>query len=308
MNLGAEEPSTSMLSISLKWNKDVYEFQIPAAAPTTTTGRLLKEKIYQLTQVPAERQKIMGKGYWKGLLKDDFRFSTLSVSTLKLSMMGSAEVLVKPTTITTFVEDLTKEQQEQAAIQEFQESLALVTGMIPAIQTLPQHRNKDKHRQSDEFYSYNRMVHGLPQYQIERLLEDQFQPNDKKDTPNLKGRVVMTLGLELQRAYINDLATLSDGTLISGLEDGHIQLWKHGERVLDLIHLQAISNNSTRGVESVLALQTNTQAAFVTGGRGVVRVWTKEREQIVSTLPAWCKFNATTVAPGMFYAWPLALL
>jgi WD40 repeat protein len=289
--------SSSTLSISLKWNKHLYEFEIPPQS----TGRTLKERVCELTQVPIDRQKIMGKGYWKGMLKDDtdfcfpcrFRQPNADVVVLKLTMMGSAEVLQKPTTLTTFVEDMTPEQQQQIQQQTYQQSLQTVTGMIPAIQTLPQDRSKDNYKQADEMYPYNRLVHGLPQYQIENILQEQEQlllPSNTEEvaSPRLSGRVVMTLGLELQRAYINDLTTLADGALISGLEDGHIHGWKHGKRVFDLIHGPASSNNSNRGVESVMAITYNTTktaptlASFVTAGRGTIRVWTEQGEPIVS--------------------------
>jgi hypothetical protein len=295
--------SWAALVVSLKWNKNVYEFEIP----TQSTGRTLKEKVNEVTQVPIERQKIMGKGYWKGILKDDFICSCLhhhhkpnsDIVVLKLTMMGSAEVLQNPTNVTTFVEDMTPEQQQHVEEQAYQQSLQTVTCMIPAIQVLPQDRSKDGHKQADEIYPYNRLVHGLPQYQIENVIKEQLLPSNSEEgsSPRLSGRVVMTLGLELQRAYVNDLTTLSDGTLISGLEDGHVHGWKHGQRVLDLIHSPAALNNSTRGVESVMAIARNTMAvsssssaaaaatsvaSFVTAGRGTVRLWTEEGEPIVS--------------------------
>jgi WD40 repeat protein len=296
--------SSTSMAISLKWNKRVYEFNIPCQS----TGRTIKEKVYELTQVPIERQKIMGKEYWKGMLKDDADFSSISldhrqpnsdsnVVGLKLTMIGSAEVLQQPTTTTTFVEDMTPEQQQHIEQQAYQQSLKNVTGMIPAIQTLPQDRSKDSQKQVDVMYPYNRLVYGLPQYQIENVLKEQLMSShnttDVSFSPHLSGRVVMTLGLELQRAYINDLTTLSDGSLISGLEDGHIHLWKHGQRVLDLIHGPSPSNNSPRGVESVLAIAPYTTgeeaveasgalASFVTAGRGTLRVWTEEGEPILS--------------------------
>jgi WD40 repeat protein len=280
MSLSSSSSSSVILFASLKWNKNVYDFEFPK----NSAGRFLKEKVYQLTQVPIERQKIMGKGAWKGMLKDDFDFATLQTDVLKLTLMGSAEVLAKPATTTTFVEDMTLEEQQKVEQKAYQESLASVTGMIPAMQTLPQHRAKDRHRQADEVYPYNGLVHGLPQYQIENLLKEQLQNQSSQDrsVPRLTGRVAMTLGLELQRAYVNDLTSLPDGTLLTGLEDGHVQLWKHGERIMDLIHLPAASNNSNRGVESVLAMQSNTAAAFATAGRGVVRVWTKDGDLMIS--------------------------
>lgn len=57
-----------MVAIKIKWNKNSYEDVIvePAAG---VAG--LKQKVYDLTGVPADRQKLMAKGAWIGTLKDD---------------------------------------------------------------------------------------------------------------------------------------------------------------------------------------------------------------------------------------------
>ena len=49
---------------------------------------------------------------WKGILKDDADFSAMTIKVgAAINLMGTAEVLVKPTEETIFVEDMTVEQQ-----------------------------------------------------------------------------------------------------------------------------------------------------------------------------------------------------
>eukprot|EP00985_Skeletonema_marinoi_P009649 scaffold4492_cov138-Skeletonema_marinoi.AAC.4 len=97
-----------------------------------------------------------------------------------------------------------------------------------------------------EMYEYNRLVTGLPQHQIEDMLLQRMQKeggekdpstNSARDTTTeLKGELAMTMGLQLRRAYVNSIAVLDNGTLISGLDDGHVQFWRRGEMVKDARH------------------------------------------------------------------------
>ena len=77
----------------------------------------------------------------------------------------------------------------------------------------------------------------------------------------------MTLGKELRRAYVNDLAVLQDGTLVSVHDDGHVQLWRHGALAKD-VRVQ-------RGpMDLALALPSLDRGpAFATAGEGCVRLW-----------------------------------
>eukprot|EP01083_Nonionella_stella_P153555 493543_1 len=54
----------------------------------------------------------------------------------------------------------------------------------------------------------------------------------------LLGEVAMTMGMELRRAYVNSITVLHNGTLVSGLDDGHVHLWRRGALIQDLIHCQ----------------------------------------------------------------------
>jgi WD40 repeat protein len=119
------------------------------------------------------------------------------------------------------------------------------------------------------------LVSGLPQRQIEQELK--FRPNNK-----LVGTVAMTLGLELRRAYVNDLAVLQDGTCVSANDDGHVQLWKHAEQQYDVIHRGVVDEG---GVDCVVALdqQNNSPSlGFATSGRGAVNLWTPEADLVMS--------------------------
>lgn len=93
-------------------------------------------------------------------------------------------------------EELQAEQRAQA-----QATAAGSIGMIPALQLPPNHRDDRK----QEMFAYNRLVKGLPQRQIEQELV----ARSKQQKDCLLGKVAMTLGMELRRAYVNDLAVLS---------------------------------------------------------------------------------------------------
>ena len=57
-----------MVALKIKWNKLSYDDFV--IEPQKGVAHL-KQKIYELTGVPADRQKLMAKGAWVGTLKDD---------------------------------------------------------------------------------------------------------------------------------------------------------------------------------------------------------------------------------------------
>merc|ERR1712224_470469 len=93
-------------------------------------------------------------------------------------------------------------------------SIAFVTeGMIIALQKLPTERDDKKM----ETYKYNSLVTGLPQRQIEEILQRRRESDG--DRTMLLGECAMTLGLELGRAYVSAVIVLHNGTLVSGFEN-----------------------------------------------------------------------------------------
>ena len=317
--------STSVF-VFLQWSKQKFEFKVAVPNPSTTvdgsakfTGRSLMDVVYSHTKVPVERQKIVvsktksnsGRKikWWKGVLWEDFDFSSVlsqdATGTgepieLSATLMGTAEVLAPNHKKTIFVEDMTPSEKKVAEEREMKKSMANVAAMIPALQIPPSYRQLPTDAGSinsdyDEDRAYDRLVHGFPQLRIDALLRHQQNPKNQSlredaypPPPQLLGRVVMTLGLEIQRAYVNDLAVLSrDGTLVSGLDDGHIHMWKHCQKAKDFVHQSAGGIgifDAFAGVDSVLALDSSkgdSPAAFATAGRGCIRIWDSEGESLL---------------------------
>jgi WD40 repeat protein len=259
------------IPISLKWSKQVFSLTIQIG----DSGRSMKEQVQELTHVPIERQKLLcskkkGSIHWKGSLSNDFIFTVAddasSISPpLVVTLIGSAEAIQAPKVRTQFVEDMTDEERRAVDEATEQDAAQHAVGMIAALQLPPHHRDDGK----QETYQYNRLVSGLPQRQIEDLVRQE----------NFVGEVAMTMGSELRRAYVNDLAVIqSDGTLISALDDGHVQLWRHGQIQYDVIH-----DGGDGGVDSVVSIDSSSnKIAFCTSGRGCFRLWSHDAQNLVS--------------------------
>lgn len=299
----------------------------PSDPTPLLTGRTFKETVFSLTKVPVERQKIVvtSKGsskvvkWWKGILKDDFDFGsaladsmlTTSRIDLKATLMGTAEVLESNKDEQIFIEDMATSERKEMERKEIAESMASVAAMIPALQVppmdrLPSETNGDdntdvKHlpmivSDFEEVRAYDRLVHGYSQPRIDALLRKQQQQQGNETSqestkPQLLGRTVMTMGLQLQRAYVNDICVLEEcGTLVSGMDDGHIQMWKHCRRARDVIHQPGIMGVAEvfSGVDSVLALDNTgtTDAAFCTAGRGCLRIWNSDGDPLLGGIPS----------------------
>jgi WD40 repeat protein len=268
-------------TITLKWSKQTYKLQIVVGE----SARTFKERVQTLTGVPLERQKLLSKG-WKGALKDDFLMETASKERV-VTLIGSAETLpAPPANAPTFVEDWTPEERRAAESAQEQAAMTTAEGMIVPLQLPPLLRQDGKM----EAYQYNRLVNGLPQKEIENLLKSQTTGDC------LLGKVAMTLGLELRRAYVNDLTVLDDGTLVSGLDDGHVQWWRHGELQHDVIHQG--NNAEGGGVDSVIAMHGR-GIVLASSGRGSVRLWNDQAEQVLafsSPVPGTSPVNLVTVS------------
>lgn len=90
------------LTVTVKWGKQKFDnLELDTSDPV----EVFKAQLYTLTQVPPERQKIMGvKG---GPVKDDADWAALGVKQGQTMMlMGSAETLEKPVEKMVFAEDL----------------------------------------------------------------------------------------------------------------------------------------------------------------------------------------------------------
>lgn len=321
-------PTSVIVFLQWSKQKFQFEIVVPPFRKNGSenfTGRSLMDIVYWRTKVPVERQKIVvsksksnsGKNikWWKGVLWEDFDFSSaLSLQganemganwepepiQLNITLMGSAEVLAPNQKKTKFVEDMTPSEKQAEEEKETADAMSNVAAMIPALQIPPEYRQPPVNAVSmnseyDEDRAYDRLVHGFSQLRIDALLRHQQNPRNqslKEDAhpppPQLLGRVAMTLGLEVQRAYVNDLAVLKrDGTLVSGLDDGHIHMWKYCQKGKDIVHESAGGIgifDAFRGVDSVLALDNNygtTPASFATAGRGIIRVWDSEGKPLL---------------------------
>eukprot|EP00568_Trieres_chinensis_P006571 CAMPEP_0183291630 /NCGR_PEP_ID=MMETSP0160_2-20130417/980_1 /TAXON_ID=2839 ORGANISM="Odontella Sinensis, Strain Grunow 1884" /NCGR_SAMPLE_ID=MMETSP0160_2 /ASSEMBLY_ACC=CAM_ASM_000250 /LENGTH=632 /DNA_ID=CAMNT_0025452463 /DNA_START=15 /DNA_END=1914 /DNA_ORIENTATION=+ len=286
--------SIDTVPVKLKWSKRVYD-NVLSIRPGSLSDAF-KEEVRALTGVPPERQKLLCRGAWKGPLPDGTPFGTADEiqsaakkGSLAVTLIGSADAAPEaPKERTRFVEDVTPEERAAAEAEAEARAAESAEGMITAIQRPPLHRRDDDGKAG--MYQYNRMVTGLPQRQMEDLLRERRTDAEASGEGEgvgggaLRGEVVMTLGLELRRAYVNDLAVLPDGTLVSGLDDSHVQLWRHGELVEDVVHegvlpgveggVEALASFPSRGLNS----GGTPDAAFASGGRACVRIWTAEGE------------------------------
>jgi ubiquitin carboxyl-terminal hydrolase 14 len=98
-----------MVLVKLKWNK--LTFDNLEVNPTDGVPAL-KKKVFDLTGVPATRQKLMAKNAWSGTLKDDADLKSVVLTpNQQVLLMGTADTIATPTQAVTFVEDMTAEQK-----------------------------------------------------------------------------------------------------------------------------------------------------------------------------------------------------
>ena len=108
--------SNRKVRVKLKWNGKLFDnIEVnPSDGPV-----VLKRRFCELTQVPCERQKIMAKGLWKGILKDTVDLSLYSwKEDMLLVMMGTPEnetSISSPTNIV-FVEDLSAKEKNALVV------------------------------------------------------------------------------------------------------------------------------------------------------------------------------------------------
>lgn len=332
---------------SLKWGKTCYddELIIVPGSSSSSAARDLKLRVQSLTGVPPSRQKLLCPKAWKGALKDDDDIiipgGIIRVPTkegkrsrrIVVTLVGSAESLDEkpPEERPRFEEDMTPEELWRATRRTGADEPAAdgddddaVVVDIVALQKEPGMERDDGKM---EMYQYDRLVTGLPQHQINDMLAGR---NKKKEEPSadyrnnessettmssppppllLLGEVAMTMGAELRRSYVNSLAVLRDGTLVSGLEDGHVQLWRRGRMVKDARHPGS-------AVDRVLAFPSSSSASssdddddddgpsFATAGDGGLCLWTKGGDHLLrlgsypGTTPASIAAGAVVVDGG----------
>lgn len=99
-------------TISLKWNKNSYD---NVTLDTTKPVSDFKATVFDLTNVPPERQKLMAKGAWPGILKDDADLNMMPIKNgQQVMLMGTANAVLpakNEVTKVLFVEDMTAEQK-----------------------------------------------------------------------------------------------------------------------------------------------------------------------------------------------------
>ena len=93
------------ISVTIKWGKEKLTATVkPDDTPTTLFAQL-----EQRTGVPVARQKLMAKGAWRGVLKAEMSLAALKDGQ-NVTLMGTAETLVKPAVETKFLEDLAEDE------------------------------------------------------------------------------------------------------------------------------------------------------------------------------------------------------
>ena len=294
--------SSTATPITLKWGKQTLNLSIQQGISVSD----LKLQIYHLTNVPPTRQKVLCPKYWKGALKDVDIVPDNIPNNTKITLIGTADKLDEKSIDERprFVEDMTEEE-----VWELQQKAKGGAGVDddPIIDIIALQKEHGMNRDDGkmEMYEYNRLVTGLPQQQINDMLvqrvvkeqdgEGQQQQQSSSlssstttSTADLQGELAMTMGLQLRRAYVNSLAVLHDGTLLSGLDDGHVQLWRRGEMIRDVRH----TGGCVDEVVVFPSVSHGSGPAFATAGDGSICLWTQDGDHIMS-LPC---FPGTTVA------------
>ena len=275
----------SGVPITIKWGKTLHKAKI--SIQPGSPAQDLKFQVQSITNVPSSRQKLLCPKCWKGALKDTDRLPD-NISTcipngknaLVVTLIGSAEMLVEkpPEDRPRFVEDMTPEEVRKAQRIGTENGARKLEDDVDIV-ALQREPGEDRDDGKMEMYQYNRLVTGLPQHQIEDKLASRRNGSPDEDAGSrgdLLGEVAMTMGQELRRAYVNSLAVLKDGTLVSGLDDGHVQMWRRGELVKDIVHRAG-------RIDHVVTFPSSSVdgPSFVTGGKGDISIWTDEGNQLL---------------------------
>lgn len=265
----------------LKWGKQSYSITINQGMSSVD----LKSLVEDLTGVLPNRQKLLCSK-WKGPLKDSDDLASLiladkSAKNPVITLIGSAETLEEKSMDDRprFIEDMSASEIKQMEMMQYldQEEDDTDTVDIVVLQKNPGIERRDNRIGMHE---YNRFVTGLPQHQINSLLAKRKKPNDSDkntDESQLHDVLAMTMGAELRRAYINSLSILDNGTIVSGLDDGHVQLWSRCQMTGDLKHPGDC-------VDYVLKFPSSSSAdpAFVSAGGGAICIWNQDGRSLMN--------------------------
>lgn len=172
------ESRKTMVLVTVKWNKSSYQVDL---APELGVGAF-KAQLFSLTNVPPERQKLMGKGAWAGILKDDADLTTCNINdSLVVTLMGTADVIVsKPAGEVKFVEDMSAEERAKAGTE-------LPSGLINLGNTCYMNATVQCLRFVDGFKSL------LSVHPLATQLQQLFDELDRSSAPVLPYRFLQTL-------------------------------------------------------------------------------------------------------------------
>jgi len=96
--------------VCVKWNKEVYEVKVEDDGASG-----LKAAVEARTGVPRARQKLLAKGAWVGVLKDEMSLGKLKPEQ-QVTLIGSAEVVSKPAETPKFVEDMAEAERARSGL------------------------------------------------------------------------------------------------------------------------------------------------------------------------------------------------
>ncbi|KAL3801636.1 hypothetical protein HJC23_013141 [Cyclotella cryptica] len=266
------------IQTQLKWGKKSYNISIESGSSTAD----YKVQVQTLTGVPPPRQKLLCPKIWKGALKDEDNISDLIRTRsgipqiVVVTVIGSTETLQEnpPNGPARFLEDMTPDEISRLEMSQYPGVDGDVADTVD-IAVLQKEPGVERHDGKIGWHQYSRFVTGLPQHEISDLLRKRKSSSRTFRGDQLSDTLAMTLGMELRRAYINSLAVLANGMVVSGLSDGHVQLWRRCQMVKDLKHAGC--------VDHVLTFPSTTQddPAFITAGGGAICVWSEEGRRML---------------------------
>lgn len=266
----------------LKWGKNSYTVSISRGMSAST----YKNQVQHLTGLPTERQKLLCPKIWKGPLKDTDNISELILAckdptNVVVTLIGSAEVLQEKSLDDRprFLEDMSPDDIKRMEMSQYQDDDQDEINIVDIV-ALQKEPGVERHDGKVGTYQYNRFVTGLPQHQVNSMLTKRKNAskvnNMYEDESELEDVLAMTMGMELRRAFVNSLAVLASGTIVSGLDDGHVQLWSRCQMIKDLKHAGGC-------VDHVLTFPASTpdDPAFITAGGGAICIWTEDGRRII---------------------------